>query len=601
MGLSHILDLMKKGRDLQALACFHETYRTTEQLGPQGLVLRARILARLGEKTAALHDMETALWLDSADPDILLATCLIGREKRPAETHDLAIRVMSSRDSSEKQRQSALRFLDPEQLPLVVQTPLNVVDRVTIVHGIAQPATIGPLEAADFQEALGGIQLNGAFCVALDHYLSKSASSSRDVTVETGPISRTLTLDSLLPQGGVVPGGGSKYKAAPWIIMPVHDGGKILHRCLASVLAELDRTPKARLLIIDDGSQKPKTGKTLDMAAKHKRVSVIETPQNLGFVGAVNLAMQSIGPGPILLLNSDTYLPRKTLSRLLAHLQQPDVGTVTPLSNNAGSFSVPKALSAYAMPSQEEIEGIARQAYKQNAKMGVDVFNGNGFAMLISEPCMKEVGFLSAEFQDGYYEEVDYCMRAAEKGYRHLAAVDCFVGHEGATSFGARKRALVSENRRHLVRKYPFYKAAYERYALIDPLDSFRKNLVAKASWTPRKKRIKDTRPHVKQREILIGGAPIVPVSGLPDTRDIAQVFRRFTVISKNAVKVAGQKLKIDHGIRLQGNKEGTLLLLKDRSGTLIDHLDLGRATPDVLETFEGHVLKLLGESAHAV
>ncbi len=253
------------------------------------------------------------------------------------------------------------------------------------------------------------------------------------------------------------------------------------------------------------------------------------------------------------------------------------------------------------MPSQEEIEGLARQAYKQNAKIGVDVFNGNGFAMLISEPCIKEVGFLSAEFQDGYYEEVDYCMRAAEKGYRHLAAVDCFVGHEGATSVGARKRALVSENRRHLVRKYPFYQAAYERYALIDPLDSFRKNLVAKANWTPRKKRVKDTRPNAKGRGILMERLPIVPVSGLPDTRDIAQVFRRFAVISKNAVKVAGQKLKIDHGIRLQGNKEGTLLLLKDASGTLIDHLDLGRATPDVLETFEGHVLKLLEESTDGI
>jgi GT2 family glycosyltransferase len=601
MGLSHILDLMKNGRDLQALACFHETYRTTEQLGAQGLVLRARILARLGETAAALDDMDTALWLDGADPDILLATCLIGQDKRPEETHDLAIRAISARDSSEKQRQSALRFLDPEQLPLVLQTSLNVVDRVTVVHGSAQPATIGPLEKGDFQEALGGIQLNGAFCVALDHYLNKSASTSRDVTVETGPISRTLTLNALLAQGGALPRGGTKYKAAPWIIMPVHDGGKILSRCLASVLAELDLTSKARLLIIDDGSQKPKTRKTLDAAVHHKRVSVIQTPHNLGFVGAVNLAMQSIGPGPVLLLNSDTYLPRKTLSRLLAHLQQPDVGTVTPLSNNAGSFSVPKALSAYAMPSQEEIEDIARQAYKQNAKIGVDVFNGNGFAMLISESCMKEVGFLSDEFQDGYYEEVDYCMRASEKGYRHLAAVDCFVGHEGATSFGARKRALVSENRRHLVRKYPFYQAAYERYALIDPLDSFRTNLVAKANWTPRKKRVKDTRPNVKGRGILMGGVPIVPVSGLPDTRDIAQVFHRFAVISKNAVKVAGQKLKIDHGIRLQGNKEGTLLLLKDASGTLIDHLDLGRATPDVLETFEGHVLKLLEESTDAI
>jgi GT2 family glycosyltransferase len=601
MGLSHILDLMKKGRDLQALACFHETYRTTERLAPRGLVLRARILARLGETAAALADMETALWLDGADPDIMLATCLIGQNDRPEETHDLAVRVMSSRDSSEKQRQSALRFLDPERLPLVLHASLTVVDRVTVVHGHAQSATIGPLEESDFQEALGGLQLKGAFCVALDHYLNKSSRISRAVTVETGPISRTLTLHPLLPQGGAPPGAGSRHTGAPWIIMPVHDGGKVLNRCLTSVIAELDRTPKARLLIIDDSSQKPKTRKVLDTAVQHKRVSVIQTPRNLGFVGAVNLGMQSIGPGPVLLLNSDTYLPRKTLSRLRAHLQQPDVGTVTPLSNNAGSFSVPKALSAYAMPSAKEIESLAKKAYKQNAKIGVDVFNGNGFAMLISEPCMKEVGFLSAEFQGGYYEEVDYCMRASEKGYRHLAAVDCFVGHEGATSFGSRKRALVSENRRHLARKYPFYQAAYERYALIDPLDSFRKNLVAKADWAPRKQKTKDTRPDAQGRGIAMRSAPIVPVSGILDTGEIAQIFRRFAMISKGAVKAAGQKLILDHGVRLQGNKEETFLLLKDSSGSLVDHLDLGLATPDVLEAFEGHVLKLLEESAHAL
>ncbi|WP_083099446.1 glycosyltransferase [Pseudophaeobacter leonis] len=127
--------------------------------------------------------------------------------------------------------------------------------------------------------------------------------------------------------------------------------------------------PKHRLLIINDGSQKSKTRKTLDAAVHHKRVSVIQTEQNLGFVGAVNLAMQSIGPGPVLLLNSDTYLPRKTLSRLLAHLQQPDVGTVTPLSNNAGSFSVPKALSAYGCPLRRRSKALLGRPISKTRKL----------------------------------------------------------------------------------------------------------------------------------------------------------------------------------------------------------------------------------------
>ncbi|NVO25477.1 glycosyltransferase family 2 protein [Donghicola mangrovi] len=595
MDTAHILSLFKKGQYLRALICFHQVHKDTKQLSARDLMLRARILSKLGKTAEALEDIDSARLLEGADPDIQVIACALGQEKRPEQTHDIAVQILLSEVSLPSHRKAAIRFLLPERLPLILQTPLKVVDRITLVFPAGEQAKITPREEGDFPEVLGAHRSGDQYIVAQDHYVAKGTDAERIVQIEVGAREKSITVLPFVELDPALIGAGSKKRSRLWIIMPVHDGGKVLERCLDSVLKELKRTAKVRLVIVNDASRERSTEKLLRAVSENRRVTVVHSPRSLGFVGAVNLGLRSIGTGPVLLLNSDTYLPKHTLSRMLEHLNEPDVGTVTPLSNNAGSFSVPEPLTAYKMPSPATVEELAKLAYKQNAGISVDVLNGNGFAMMISEKCLHDTGFLSEDFGAGYYEEVDFCIRASAKGYRHLAAVDCFIGHVGGVTFGEEKKNLISKNGLILSRKYPFHHQAYARYALIDPLKIYRSHLMASTSWRPRKHSGDDALKPQIIREIDLIDKVVIPVLGEVDDVFYSKPFSEIIVLPEDVAEVGAQKLRSPKVIHLQYLREFSQLTLWGTEVEPIAYLDLKNSSQKSVNDFEEIALRLLG------
>lgn len=599
MNTSHILRLLKQGRDIHALAAFHQVFASFDRLGGKDLMLRARILARVGDKAAAIEDIDKALEIDGSDPDIILSAAQLKQSGNPQVAHELALQVLASTSTTNRHRKAALRFLDPSKIPLILQTQLKVADRLTAVRWASQPSALRDRNSGDFEDLLGAAKSGGEVLFATDTYLEKPEEGSRTLSLDIAEESFEIKVESAKKAIIDRIGRGTRHRGRPWIIIPVHDGGKALARCIASVLGELDQTPWARLVIVNDASKERATARVLSAALQHERVTVVRTPENLGFVGAVNLGLRSIGPGPVLLLNSDTYLPDGILNRLVFHLKDDDIGTVTPLSNNAGSFSVPKARTGYEMPSEPQIEQLSALAFKQNARASVEVFNGNGFAMLISERCIEETGFLSPDFKSGYYEEVDFCIRAAMKGFRHIAAVDCFVGHVGATSFGPAKRKLVSDNYRTLIKKYPFYAQAYERYTQIDPLKEYREALVEEANWVPKKIPAAHDTEESETRSVKVTGTPIFPCHGDFDSTLERLHLRRVALLPHDSLECVGQQIQVGHEYSINHDPNEGLQLL-DQSGEVIDRLPLETVSSQDIEAFEDRLLELLNGTKDA-
>ncbi|MEY8881333.1 glycosyltransferase [Donghicola sp. XS_ASV15] len=562
-------------------------------------MLRARILARVGNPAAAVQDIDRALELDGSDPDILLFAAHLKQKAKPHIAHELGLQILGSTSTSSRHRKAALRFMDPAQIPFIVQTEMKVTDRITAVRWANQASALHERGSGDFEEMLGAAKSGDAVLFATDTYLDKPSEGSRTLSFDVAEQSFEIHVRSTKKAINGRIGRGTRHRGRPWIVIPVHDGGKALARCLASVLAELDQTPRARLVIVNDASKEKATARILSAALQHERVTIVRSPENLGFVGAVNLGLRSIGPGPVLLLNSDTYLPNGLLNRLVFHLKEDDIGTVTPLSNNAGSFSAPKARTGFEMPSESQLEQLSALAFKQNPRTSVEVMNGNGFAMLISERCLEETGFLSTDFQSGYYEEVDFCIRAATKGFRHIAAVDCFVGHVGATSFGPAKRRLVSDNYRTLIKKYPFYAQAYERYAQIDPLKDYCEALVDESDWEPKK--IPDARDteDTELRSIDVKDIPIFPVQGSFDSALERLHLRRIALLPQEALECVGQELRIGHEYHMVHDPDEGLQLF-DQSDTVVDRLPLETVSSQDIEAFEDRLLELLNGTKDA-
>src|SRR5262249_20700642 len=152
-------------------------------------------------------------------------------------------------------------------------------------------------------------------------------------------------------------------------------------------LGQLDRS-RHHVIVVNDASPDPRIHRKLDEMAKDSNVRVLSNSHNLGFVGAVNRAIAEVPLGDVVLLNSDTIVPAGAIDRLASAAQlSPDIGTVTPLSNNGEFTSFPVGNRSNAMKGLNiaEIDGIAARV---NAGQIVDIPNGIGFCLYITRACL---------------------------------------------------------------------------------------------------------------------------------------------------------------------------------------------------------------------
>src|SRR5262249_41037716 len=107
----------------------------------------------------------------------------------------------------------------------------------------------------------------------------------------------------------------------------------------------------------------------------------------------------------------------------------------------------------------------------------VDLPNGTGFCLYISRACIAAVGHLAETFERGYLEDIDFCLRGREQGFRNVCAPNVYVGHAGSRSFGDTKRALVLKNLAVLDHRFPSFRAESASFVKADPLRPARINI----------------------------------------------------------------------------------------------------------------------------
>ncbi len=257
------------------------------------------------------------------------------------------------------------------------------------------------------------------------------------------------------------------------IIVPVYRGLQDTQRCLESVISAQNRHPW-RVLIIDDRSPEPELSAWLErFAAQHvDRVHLLRTPQNLGFVRSVNLGMEQTAGSDVVLLNSDAEVGGDGwLDRLRsACYRDARTGTATPWSNNATIFSYPAFPEGGSLPVGETTASMARLCAEWLDSQTLEVPTAHGFCMYIRRECLDDIGlFDAAAFGRGYGEENDFCLRASQKGWRHVQALDVFVYHRGSVSFGAERDERVQEALAVIRQRYPYYEGRIQSFIADDP------------------------------------------------------------------------------------------------------------------------------------
>ncbi len=272
------------------------------------------------------------------------------------------------------------------------------------------------------------------------------------------------------------------------VVIPVFRGHEQTLACIDSVLASLPAT--ARCIVVEDASPEAKLVEVLRGLAARGRIVLRHQPSNRGFPATANAGIRAAGAHDVILLNSDTLVPPGWTERLAdaAH-SAADIGTATPLSNDASVFSYPRQDHPNPAPDKATMVRLARLTRRANGNAVLDVPTAHGFCVYLRRDCLNEVGLFREDlFAQGYGEENDFCIRARHLGWRHVAVPGLFVAHAGGASFGGAKAQLTARNLTLMNRLHPGYDALIARFLKADPLAQARFRIDA-LRWRRRRSR----------------------------------------------------------------------------------------------------------------
>ncbi|MFA6000999.1 MAG: methyltransferase domain-containing protein [Thermoleophilia bacterium] len=261
------------------------------------------------------------------------------------------------------------------------------------------------------------------------------------------------------------------------IVIPVFDDLESVSRCLESVLSQKQVVDFDVVVIVDE-SAGPEIVDHLRLLEKAGKIILMATGTDTGFADAANLGMLLNPDRDVVLLESDTEVNGDWLDRLRRCVASaPDVGIVTPFSNNAMYLSYPRTMRDNHIPQGETTASLDAYFKDLNTGLYVDLPSAVGFCNYITRRCLDEAGYLdSLHFGHGYNHENDLSLRAMLKGFTRWLCGDVFVFHAGRF-FQPPDRALAAEASRQMSHRHPGFDEMSGEHRLGDPERPLRRRI----------------------------------------------------------------------------------------------------------------------------
>jgi len=213
----------------------------------------------------------------------------------------------------------------------------------------------------------------------------------------------------------------------------------LLRRCLTSIYHTV-RDLQFEVIVVDNGS----TDDSIAMIERNfPQVRLIRNPNNRGFASANNQAILASNGRHVLLLNSDAMLLDDSVQQMVKFLDQnPETGAVGgKLLNLDGSFQFsfadfPSLLSEILL-----LTGLSRLVYPPSYPSYPEVRSQeqrvvdwvSGAFLAVRRDTINDVGLLDEDYFM-YTEEVDWCFRMRQRGWRIVYMPTVRAAHASGAS-----------------------------------------------------------------------------------------------------------------------------------------------------------------------
>ncbi len=273
------------------------------------------------------------------------------------------------------------------------------------------------------------------------------------------------------------------------LIMPTRNALKLLRQCIASILGKTSY-PHYELLIVDNGSDDPPTLEYLDSLKIDPRVRVVRDDRPFNY-SALNNAAVKLARGDLLaLVNNDLeVISPDWLSEMVSIALQPGTGAVGARlwypHNTLQHAGVIMGLGGVA--------GHSYQDFPQHLRgHGGRTVLIQGFSavtaacMVIRKSIYEEVGGLNEADLAVAFNDIDFCLRVREAGYRNVWTPYAELYHHESASRGIDD---TPEKQMRFAKEVQYMRQHWGDHLLTDPAYSPNLTLVYpdfSLAWPPR-------------------------------------------------------------------------------------------------------------------
>jgi GT2 family glycosyltransferase len=261
------------------------------------------------------------------------------------------------------------------------------------------------------------------------------------------------------------------------VVVPIFEARECAIDCLESVARHA--RGDVRIVAVDDASRDPALASWLEeFVARESRAVLLRNQTNRGFVVSANRGLRAAGGRDVILLNSDTIVPRRFIEKLAEAAYDRGPGLVTPLTNNGTICSVPRFMEANELPDGLDVDDFARLVDRISTRRRPELVTAVGFCMYVPHDVIASIGFFDEEsFPRGYGEENDYSERARAAGFVVRLCDDLFVAHVGRASFGSEGSRREAAHNDVMASKHPGYHERVQRFVRENPLAEIHREL----------------------------------------------------------------------------------------------------------------------------